>query len=177
VSKILLVPKVSDPGELRTYRPISVFTALSKALEVVMRDEMIRFIYGNRLLSPYQSGFCSGHSTATVLLKITNDIQCDCDRRLVALLLQGIRQCSAFSAAEETFTCVQGTGMSLVGSYLSDRYQCVSVGEVLLELIAGHCARFCARTFALLDIYQQYCCPDQLLSISYVRRQCTALSE
>jgi hypothetical protein len=43
VSKILLVPK------------ISVLPALSKALEVFMRDQMIRCIAidGNRLFSPY----------------------------------------------------------------------------------------------------------------------------
>jgi hypothetical protein len=29
-----------------------------------------------------------------------------------------------------------GTAVTLVGSYLSDRYQCVSVGGILLELIS-----------------------------------------
>jgi hypothetical protein len=75
VPKILHVPKVRDPHKLRDYRPISVLRALSKALEVVIRDQMIRFIDGNRLLSLYQSGFWSNHSTATALLKITDDIQ------------------------------------------------------------------------------------------------------
>jgi hypothetical protein len=83
-----------------------VLLSLSKALKVVMRHQMIRFIDRNRLLSPYQSGFRSGHSTATALLKIINDIQRDCDRRLVTLVgfLQGVRQCSALAAAEKTFT-------------------------------------------------------------------------
>jgi hypothetical protein len=85
--KILPIPKIPSPGELRDYRPVSVLPTLSKALEVVMRDQMIRFIDGNRILSPYQSGFRSDHSTATTFLKITNDIQRDCDRRLVTLLL------------------------------------------------------------------------------------------
>jgi hypothetical protein len=110
MSKILPVPKIPNPGELRDYRPISVLPSFPKALEVVMRIRLIRFIDGNRLLSPYQSGFHSGHSTATALHKITDDIQRDCDRRLVTLLLhvvgfpQGVRQCSALSAAEKTFT-------------------------------------------------------------------------
>jgi ribonucleases P/MRP protein subunit RPP40 len=30
-----------------------------------------------------------------------------------------------------------GTAVALVGSYLSDRFQCVSVGGILSELIAG----------------------------------------
>jgi hypothetical protein len=66
--KILPVPKIPNPGELRDYRPISVLPSFPKALEVVMRDQLIRFIDGNRLLSPYQSGFHSGHSTVTTLL-------------------------------------------------------------------------------------------------------------
>jgi hypothetical protein len=83
MSKILPVPKILNPGELRDYRPISMLSAL----EVVMRDQMMRFIDENLLFGPYQSSFSSGHSTATTLLKITSDIQCDCDRRVVTLLL------------------------------------------------------------------------------------------
>jgi hypothetical protein len=61
--------------------------------------------------------------------------------------------------------------VALVGSYLSDRFQCVPVGGILSELIAvTKGAGVCDGTFALLDIYQRYSCPDRLLSISYVRR-------
>jgi hypothetical protein len=41
MSKILPVSKILNPGELRDYRLISVLPALSKALEVVMRVQMI----------------------------------------------------------------------------------------------------------------------------------------
>jgi hypothetical protein len=71
MSKIL-----PDSGELRDYRPISVLAALSKALKIVMHDQMHQFIDENLVLSPYQSGFHSGNSTATTLLNIPNDIQC-----------------------------------------------------------------------------------------------------
>jgi hypothetical protein len=45
------MPKI-PLGELRDYRPISVLPALLKALEVIMCDQMIYFIDGNRLFSP-----------------------------------------------------------------------------------------------------------------------------
>jgi hypothetical protein len=108
-----------------------------------MRDQMIRFIDENRVLSPYQSGFRSGHSTTTALLKITNDIQRDCDRRLVTFLL--------LLEFSKTFDNVQhslplrnlslylkfgGTAGALVVSHLSDGCQCVYVGGILSELIA-----------------------------------------
>jgi hypothetical protein len=71
-----------------------------------------------------------------------------------------------------------GTAVALVGSYFSDRYQCVSVGGILSELIAvTRGVEFYAETFTLLDIYQLYCCLHPLLSISYVRRRWAALSE
>jgi hypothetical protein len=66
MSKILPIPKISNPGELRDSRPLSVLPSLSKALKVGMLDQMIWFIDGNRLLSPYQFGFRLGHSTVIV---------------------------------------------------------------------------------------------------------------
>jgi hypothetical protein len=128
ISKILPVLKIPYPGELRDYRPIRVLPSLSKALEVVMRDQMFRFIDGNRLLSLNQSGFRSGQSPATAILKITNDIQRDYDRRLVTLLLL-----LAFSKAFDNvrhslllkklslYSQFAGSAVALVGSYLSDR--------------------------------------------------------
>jgi hypothetical protein len=70
-----------------------------------------------------------------------------------------------------------GTAVVLVGSYLSDRFQGVSVGEILSELIAvtrgvGYCCVLKPLLFSIFinDI-------DRLLSISYERRRCAALSE
>jgi hypothetical protein len=140
MSKILPIPNIPNPGELRDYRPISVLPSLSKALEVVMHDQMIRFINRHRLLSPYQSGFCSGHSTA--LLKITNEIQHDCDRRLVTLLLL-----LDFSKAFD------------------------SVWHSLLLRKLSLYFKFEGTAVALVGFYQRYCCPDRLLSISYVRSE------
>jgi hypothetical protein len=109
----------------------------------VMRDQMIRFIDGNRLLSPYQSGFRSGHNTATALLKITNDIQRGCDRRMVTLLLL-LDFSKAFDNVRRSLLLKKlslyfkfgGNAVALVGSYLSDRFQCVPVCGILSELIA-----------------------------------------
>jgi hypothetical protein len=140
-----------------------------------MRAQMIRFIDGNRLLSPYQSGIHSGHSMAMALLKITNDIQRDCDRRLVTLLLlldlsktfDNVRHSLLLKKLSLYFK-FGGAAVALVGSYLSDRFQCVSLGGILSELIAV--------TRSDIYIYQQYSCPHRLLSILYVRRRCAALS-
>jgi hypothetical protein len=74
MSKILPVSKILNPDELRDYRPFSVLLALSKALEVVMRDQMIRFIdgflQGVRQCSPLSAAekTFTGTLSSTVLL-------------------------------------------------------------------------------------------------------------
>jgi hypothetical protein len=130
MSKILPVPKKPDPGELRDYRPISVLPALSKALEIFMCDQMIGFTDGNRLLSLYQSGFHSDHSMAAALIKITNDIQHNCDQRLVTLFLL-LDFSKAFDKVQHSllrkklslYIRFGSTAVALVCSYLSQRYQ------------------------------------------------------
>jgi hypothetical protein len=51
VSKVIPIAKISDPHSdpPKDYRPISVLPALSKALEIVMRDQIVNFF-----------GLCSG---------------------------------------------------------------------------------------------------------------------
>jgi Reverse transcriptase (RNA-dependent DNA polymerase) len=69
--KIVPVAKVKDPGWLKDYRPISILPALSKALENIMKDQIVVFSNVKGLLNRFQSGFRPGHSTTTAILKIT----------------------------------------------------------------------------------------------------------
>jgi hypothetical protein len=62
------------------------------------------------------------------------------------------------------------TAAALVGSYLSDRFQYVSAGGILSEPIAVTRGLMQGSVLGLLLF-------DRLLSISYERRRCAALSE
>jgi Reverse transcriptase (RNA-dependent DNA polymerase) len=77
VPKIAPVAKVKDPCWLKDYRPISILPALSKALEKIMKDQIVLFCNERGLLNRYQSGFRSGHSNTTALLKITDELGMD----------------------------------------------------------------------------------------------------
>jgi hypothetical protein len=74
VSRVVPIAKIFDPLEPNDYRPVSILPALSKALEIVMRDQIVAYIESTRALNPFQSSFRSGHSTVTALLNITDDI-------------------------------------------------------------------------------------------------------
>jgi hypothetical protein len=63
ISKEVLVAKVSNLLESGLFEPISILSALSKALEIVMRDQMVAYFTNIGALSSLQSGFCLGHST------------------------------------------------------------------------------------------------------------------
>jgi hypothetical protein len=47
ISKDLPISKVKNPCSLSDYRPISIFPSLSKALEVVMKDQIMPFVIRN----------------------------------------------------------------------------------------------------------------------------------
>jgi hypothetical protein len=82
VSKIP-VAKVTDPCWLKDYRPMSILPALPKALEKIIKDQIVLFCYKRGLLNRYQSGFrsqyhnCSAqnyrlHSLRLLILSISN---------------------------------------------------------------------------------------------------------
>jgi hypothetical protein len=68
-------------------RPISILPALSKALEILMRDQIVCFLETVGALDVFQSGFRSGHSTVTALLNITDNVHGYLDRGLFVVLV------------------------------------------------------------------------------------------
>ena len=53
------------------YRPISVISAIAKVFERVVYNQLSSYLSENNILSQYQSGFRSFHSTVTALLEAT----------------------------------------------------------------------------------------------------------
>lgn len=70
----------TDPGN---YRPISIIPTVSKIFEKIIYDQLYTYLNENNLLTPYQSGFRSLHSTLTALLEATNDWSVNIDNGLL----------------------------------------------------------------------------------------------
>jgi hypothetical protein len=78
VAIIWPVAKVNTPSGPSDFRPISIVSVLSKAFVRIFYDQVldhVNIVNGRNLLSDYQSGFRRGHSTVTVLVRVSEDIR------------------------------------------------------------------------------------------------------
>jgi hypothetical protein len=134
-SAVLPIPKVSSLAKFSDYRPISLLVCLSIVFEVLMARQMERHIHCNNLLTVLQSGFRRHHSTAAVVLRVTEDIRLNMeDGKVTVLVLLDFSQ--AFDMVVHGMLLCKlrnaqnywvGAGL-LVALYLSERTQFVRSG-------------------------------------------------
>ena len=146
LAHIVPIPKVKNPELASHYRPISILPVLSKILEKVVHSQISTYVIEHNVLSPYQSGFRSGHSTSTALLKVTDDILKKMDQQeltvLVLLDFSNAFLCVDFDILLATLGSMnfEGRVLEWIRSYLTDRKQRVIIGDSAsdwLELGAG----------------------------------------
>ena len=70
VTPIFKKGKKSDPNN---YRPVSLTSAVCKLMETIIRDEIVKHVENQKLLSPAQHGFRSHRSCSTQLIEVIHD--------------------------------------------------------------------------------------------------------
>jgi hypothetical protein len=68
---VVPIQKPHSPMDESDYRPIFILPVLRKAFENVMFELMSDYVVRNNLISPFQSGFRSGHRTMTALVRVS----------------------------------------------------------------------------------------------------------
>ena len=63
-----------DPADLKSYRPISDLSVVSKLLEQLVAKQLVVYLKDNGLLSDLQSAYLARRSTETAVLKVSSDI-------------------------------------------------------------------------------------------------------
>jgi Reverse transcriptase (RNA-dependent DNA polymerase) len=97
-----------------------------------MKDQIVAFCNERDLLNFFQSGFRPGYSTTTALLKITDDISIEMDRRPTTILVL-LDFSNTFDTANFKFQChklknlfhFSDSAIKFIDSYLMDRTQWV----------------------------------------------------
>ncbi|KAI5725405.1 hypothetical protein M8J77_014921 [Diaphorina citri] len=86
-AEVIPLNKVASPASCSDFRPVAILPVLSKALEKIATQQIIQYIEAYNILDPFQSGFRKSHSTATALVKVTDDIRLALDTRKVTVLV------------------------------------------------------------------------------------------
>ncbi|KAL6455951.1 hypothetical protein MHYP_G00358020 [Metynnis hypsauchen] len=136
VIKPLIKKPNLDLSILSNYRPISNLPFISKILEKAVAQQLSSYLHENHIYEKIQSGFKPHHSTETALVKITNDLLASDQGHVSLLVLLDLS--AAFDTTDhnillerlENMVGISGTALSWFKSYLTERYQFVSVNNV-----------------------------------------------
>ena len=122
---------------LKSYRPVSNLPFLSKVLERIVAQQLHSHLTRFNLFAKRQSAYRPNHSTETALLRVHNDIMRALNDKMDIVLIM-LDLSAAFDTIDHDILLnrlqsrfgITGTVLSWFRSYLSDRNQCVKVGNV-----------------------------------------------
>ena len=140
IVKPLLKKSNLDPCVNKNFRPVSNLCYISKLLERVVAEQLLKHLEQNSYLDKFQSAYRSGFSTETALLKVINDILVNINSgNLVLLVLLDLS--AAFDTINHSLLLerlqsnagICNSALSWFASYLTNRSQTVLVGTSFSE--------------------------------------------
>uniref|UniRef100_A0A8C8DHB1 Reverse transcriptase domain-containing protein n=1 Tax=Oryzias sinensis TaxID=183150 RepID=A0A8C8DHB1_9TELE len=116
------------------YRPVSNLPFLGKLIEKLVFIQLHDFLNEHNVLEKCPSGFRTGHSTETALLKILNDLRHNYDSQKLSVLVL-LDLSAAFDTVDHQILIdrlrsrvgLSGTALNWFHSYLTDRHFFVSM--------------------------------------------------
>ena len=149
IAKVKPLYKKGDNFCLNNYRPISLLPIISKIFERVMFTQLYSYLNANNLLSEQQYGFRSQHSTELACVKLVDYITTEMDNKKkiktpTAIFLDLSKAFDTLNfnilLNKLQYYGIDGISLSLIRSYLTDRFQYVqfeSSESDLLEIKTG----------------------------------------
>ena len=131
-------------GKLSSYRLILNFTTVSKIIQRLVLNRLRPHLLASPCFARLQSAYRCGHSTETALLHVMNSVYADAEKK-EATILVGLDISAAFDAINHGVLIsrfvnqfgVDGEASGWPRSYLTDRSQCVKLGEHSSATIRG----------------------------------------
>lgn len=75
LSHVIPIPKKPNASDCTDFRPISLLSNISKALERCVHDQIVKYITDNNYIDEYQTGFREGLNTQTAVVKFCDDVR------------------------------------------------------------------------------------------------------
>ncbi|XP_075163372.1 uncharacterized protein LOC142236006 [Haematobia irritans] len=134
IHKVIPIPKKSNAGELKDFRPISILPIIGIVFERLLHKQLYMYLSENRLLNDYQYGFRKGCGTEEAIVNVHRCICKGLDEGYRAVVGVFYDLSKAFDLVDHNllirkmgFYGICGKEMMLLGSYLGNRRQFVEV--------------------------------------------------
>ena len=145
IAKITPIFKGGSSILMTNYRPISILPVLSKIYEKVIATRLNSFLEKNKIKNDKQFGFRKNHSTALALTKFMEYITEKLDNGNLVLSVF-VDLSKAFDTIDHKILIkklfnygIRGTALKLFEDYLTNRYQCVAIGDNISSLLQITC--------------------------------------
>ena len=137
----LLKKSTLSKEDLKSYRPVSGLSFLSKLVERIVAAQIRSCVDSHDLGNTFQSAYKLGHSTETALLCIQNEIHLSLSKGMpTALVLLDLAAAFDTIDHDTLLSCLSsrfgfaGSALKWFRSYLQDRFQSVKIGSSLSNL-------------------------------------------
>jgi len=139
------VHKAGDKALITNYRPISVLPVIGKIFEKCIAARLSSYVTKLNLISPTQYGFLKGVSTVDAMVRLTELLyECLNEKNHAVALFVDLRR--AFDTVNHEILLdklqyygLRGVVLSLFKSYLTDRRQCVKIGDNISGFLRVSC--------------------------------------
>ena len=141
-ARVIPIYKNGDKDDLGNYRPISILPTISKIFERHIANQVQSYFKKTNILHKTQSGFRKNHSCNTALVRLIDTWLKDVDEgKLVGTVFLDLRK--AFDLVDHQILLYKlrlhhfsERTLQLFRSYLSNRRQMVTVGNLQSELLS-----------------------------------------
>ena len=137
----LLKKSTLSKEDLKSYRPVSGLSFLSKLVERIVAAQIRSHMDSHDLGNTFQSAYKLGHSTETALLCIKNEIHLALSKGMpTALMLLDLSAAFDTIDHDTLLSCLSarfgfaGSALKWFRSYLQDHFQSVKIGSSLSNL-------------------------------------------
>jgi hypothetical protein len=132
--------KQGDKKEVAYYRPISVLPVLSKVMERILNNVLVKFLEKYNVIAKKQFGFRAGISTEDAVASFTSEVvdKLDSNKKCFGVFLDLSK---AFDTVSISILIkkleshgIRGRELNIFRSYLMDRGQCVRIGPYISDM-------------------------------------------